>query len=262
MIERTEWQELPAPLRTAVERRAGGVVAAESVGEGLNCAAALVLATAEGRLFLKGVPETDRPGVAALEYEERVNGAVTAVAPRIRHVLRAGGWRGLLFDHVDGGHADLSPGSRDTEAVAGALARISGLRAPGLRVPPLAERFGALPAAGEAEALAGPYLLHTDTNPANLLVDGDGRAHVVDWAMPVLGPAWVDLAYTAVRLMECGHPPEAALGWLERFPAWRAAEPKAVEVFVAVTCRHWTAAIGTREAEPSNARFRRLLDGR
>ncbi|MEU8826505.1 phosphotransferase [Streptomyces sp. NPDC048636] len=261
MIERVEWDDLPVEFRTAVEARTGPVVAAESVAEGLNCSAALILTTERsGTHFLKGVRHTDGPGIEALRCEERINETVGGISPTIRHRVDAGGWLALAFVYVPGSHADLGPGSKDLDAVAAALERMQHLRPPvDVPVPPLVDRFKGFLEPGEAERLAGDCLLHTDTNPHNLLIDHGGEAYVVDWAMPAIGPAWVDAAYTAVRLMECEQSPTDALAWLDGITSWRQADERAVEAFVTATCRHWAAAVGEKDAEPSNRRVRYLL---
>ncbi|MFF2066142.1 phosphotransferase [Streptomyces sp. NPDC058200] len=260
MIERVQWEELPVRLRTAVEERTGTVIAAEPVTQGLNCSVALTLDTRRsGALFFKGVRDTDTEGVAALRWEERVNSAVGGISPAVRHDFRVAGWSCLAFDYVRGSNADLSPGSPDLDAVTSTMRRMHRLRAPDFAIPPLADRFAEHLLPGETDALSGRHLLHTDTNPHNIMISDHGEAYVVDWAMPALGPAWVDPAYTAVRLMECEQAPAAALAWLNGFTSWRQADPKAVSVFVEGTCRQWTAAVGGRGAEASNARFRHLL---
>ncbi|WP_367134894.1 MULTISPECIES: phosphotransferase [Streptomyces] len=261
MIERVGWEELPAALRNAVEERAGRVIASEIVAEGLNCSAALALTAERGeRLFFKGAREDDVAAVAALDCEARINETVQEVSPAVRHRFRAGGWSCLAFAFIDGRHADLGPGTSDLAAVTSALQRMQAFSGPASFVPPLSERFAPHLLPGEAERLNGPALVHTDTHPHNILIGNhDGAAYIVDWAIPATGPAWVDLASTAVRLMECGQTPVDALTWLGSFTNWRNADPKSVETFVNVTCRHWTARVGERAAKPSNARFRHLL---
>ncbi|MFI5617555.1 phosphotransferase family protein [Streptomyces sp. NPDC051567] len=259
MTERVQWEDLPAGLREAVTARTGPVVTSETVAEGLNCTVALIIHTRRaGPLFLKGVRTSDATGTAGLRAEEHVNGVVAAHGSALRHRFEAAGWRCLAFAHLDGRHVDLSPGTGDLDAVARTLERVQSLDAGGLRIPRFAERFRKYLEPGEAEALEGAALLHTDANPHNILVRA-GDAYLVDWAMPATGPAWVDPAYTAVRMMECGQTPADALRWLHRFPGWRRAEPGAVRAFVNGTCRHWTATVGEKGAGPSNARFRSLL---
>ncbi|MFF4406916.1 phosphotransferase [Streptomyces sp. NPDC001404] len=261
MIERVDWEELPAKLRSTVEEHAGRVISSEIVAEGLNCAAALVLTTERsGRLFFKGVREADVEAVAALNCEARINGVVKDVCPTVRHRFQVGGWSCLAFTFIDGRHADLGPGTSDLAAVASALQRMQAFDGSAFPAPPFADRFTSYLLPGEAEFLGGTALLHTDTNPHNMLIDNhNGSACIVDWAMPATGPAWVDPACTAVRLMECGQEPADALAWLDGFTSWRNADPKAIQAFVDVTCRHWTAAMGERAAKPSNTRFRHLL---
>ncbi|WP_328914583.1 MULTISPECIES: phosphotransferase [unclassified Streptomyces] len=261
MIERVPWERLPEELRVDVEAHVGPVVSAEVVGQGLNCSAALALVTEQrGRLFLKGVRLDDEPAVAALATEARLNATVRRVGPAVVHSARLAGWACMVFTYVSDRNADLGPGSPDLPAVADLLRRMERLAVPDPPLPSLADRFGAHALPHERAALAGGALLHTDTNPHNLLIDATGRAHVVDWAMPATGPAWVDAAYTAVRLVECGQPMRVARAWLEGFESWRTADPAAVGAFVEVVCRWWSETVGEADAVGGNGRFRGLLE--
>ncbi|MEU3602215.1 phosphotransferase [Streptomyces sp. NPDC006798] len=264
MTERLGWDGLPPGLRAGIEDLVGAVYDATTVVDGLNCRFAATVATERhGGLFLKGVPDGPNDEAAALHRETLLNPAVTGIGPRLRYDIRTDGWRVLAFDRIDGRHAGLGPGSRDLDAVRDVLVRMRELRPPaGVAVPPLAERYAGFLGPGDAELLAGQTLLHTDTNPHNILVteqDRAPRAYVVDWAMAATGPGWVDAAYTAVRLMEFDQPPAAALGWLATVPSWPAAEPAAVRAFVETVCRHWTAVVGEQGAQWSNNCYRRLL---
>ncbi|MEU7131946.1 aminoglycoside phosphotransferase [Streptomyces sp. NPDC046261] len=227
---------------------------------GITCSFAAVLSTAGGRVFVKGVPEDDAAGRAAQAWEVAVNPAVTGAGPQLLWRLETGGWDLLGFEWVAGRHADLSPGSPDLPLVAAALGAAQGLAAPA-GVPQFVDRdLAGFVTAGERQLLLGDALLHTDTNPHNLLV-GDGIAWLVDWAMPARGPAWVDVAHTAVRLMEGGCGCEEALEWAARFPSWQAVDRGAVAAFVAASCRAWETRVGARGARASNARFEALLVG-
>ncbi|GAA3721813.1 phosphotransferase [Streptomyces tremellae] len=259
MIEQhLPWAGLPAPLRAAVQRHTGVVTSAESVEQGLNCSAAVRLTAAAGAFFVKAVRGEDTEGLAGLAQEQRVAPLVGAVSPALHLAVRETGWHALVFDLAPGRTADLAAGSPDVEAVAALMQRLAGLPPAPAGLLQFADRYAAHLLPGDAELLHGEHLLHTDTNPHNLLVDG-GDARLVDWAMPAVGPAWIDPALTAVRLMESDQTPAAALAWLDQIPSWRHAPAAAVAAFVGVVCRDWAARIGEREAEPSNARFRALL---
>ncbi|MGW1143711.1 aminoglycoside phosphotransferase family protein [Streptomyces sp. NPDC002454] len=261
MNERIEWEELPENLRRVVEACTGTVVASKSVPSGFNCSTALTLHTLRsGRLFFKGVRADDGDGVAGLVREERVNGALGGICPAVRHRFEVGGWTCLAFDHIDGRHVDYGPDAGDLPAVADALRRMNRLPAPGLPLPRLSERLADHLRPGEADHLAGTHLLHTDTNPHNVLIDREGHAHVIDWAMPVLGPAWVDVAYTGRWLMRFGQGLDDVARWLNGFTSWQEADPRAVEAFVNATCRQAAARVGERGSSVSNAQFRNLVD--
>ena len=262
MAESAGWEELPAGIREAVERETGEVITAEAAGGGNGPALALVVRTKRnGPLFLKGVREQDVAGASRLELEERVNKSVAGVGPMVRHRFRAAGWYFLAFIRVEGRPAELGPDSPDLAAIAFTLRRMDELRLPDAPVPLLAERFAGHIEPGEAEALAGTHLLHTGMDPDHILIARyGGQAYVVDWSRAALGPAWIDPARTAVRMMEAGRPPADALGWLAGFASWQAAGPAAVKAFVNAMCRYGTATAGEQGAAAANARFRTLLD--
>lgn len=256
MTSRIDWADLPAAARAAVEGRGGTVLAAEPIADGLTCAVAARLVTGAGTFFIKGVPVEDGRGREAQRWELTVNPLVGPASPVLRWQVVVDGWHLLVFDHVDGEHADLSRPA-DRALVAEVLQSAQGVAAPA-GLPSFADRFADVLDADELVLLSGDALLHTDTNPHNLLVSND-RAWLVDWAMPAAGPAWVDVAYTAVRLMEADVSAREALDWAEQFPSWRVANPAAVEAFVMGTCRQWESVVGAEGARPSNARFAALV---
>ncbi len=239
-----------------VEAHTGPVDAVREVADGLTCRTAAVLKAGSGQVFVKGAPADDARARAGQAMEAAVNAATRGVGPRLLWQVVAGGWDLLGFEYVEGRHADLAAGSGDLALVADVLRAAQAVRAPA-GVPSFADRFVGVLSPERLELLRGDTLLHTDTNPHNLLV-GDDRVWIVDWAMPAAGPAWVDVAYTTVRLMEADCPPREALAWAAQFPSWTAADPRAVEAFVAGTCRLWERQIGARGARPSNARFTAL----
>ncbi|MEU6849009.1 phosphotransferase [Actinacidiphila alni] len=258
-MPRTEWGALPSAARVAVGARVGAVTGWVPVTAGLTCQTASVLATADGRVFVKGTPVSDTAGVMSQDWEVAANPLVAGVAPLLLDRVTVAGWDLLVFEYVDGRHADLTHCSADTALVARALERMQGVTAGGL-APRLANRYAHVLSDAEQLLLAGDALLHTDTNPHNLLI-GPAGAHVVDWAMVAAGPAWVDVALTAVRLMEADWSAEAALAWADQFPSWQAADPVAVAALVAGVCRDWESRLGPSSARPSNRRYEALLGG-
>lgn len=259
-MARYEWSDLPEAVRDAVLAETGPVCEVRPVAEGLTCSFAAGLRAGTGRWFVKGAPEADRHAWQAQYAERLVFPLVDGVGPAFRWRVAAAGWELMGFDWVDGHHADLVSGSPDLRLVAEVMMAAQEITAPDFLYRPLAHRLGAYLETAEVPLLAGETVLHTDTNPHNLLV-GDGRAWMVDWAMWAQGPAWVDVAYTAVRLMEADAPTADALDWAAGFPVWRAADPRAVAAFVAGSCRQWEAMVGPVDCRPSNRRFEQLLAG-
>lgn len=252
-MPRVGWAGLPGAVRSAVVAVVGPVSGVVPVEAGLTCSFAARLDTVQGSFFIKGA--SGAGGKEGQRWERAVAPLVAGVGPALRWRVEAAGWEVLGFEWVDGAHADLSPGSADLALVADVLVTAQALRVPdGLPVQPLADRLSEFLSPGERDLLVGDSLLHTDTNPHNLLA-GKNRAWLVDWAMPAAGPAWVDVAYTAVRLMEDGATGGEARAWAGQFPSWASADPKAVSAFVSATCRQWEARIGPRDSRPSNDRF-------
>jgi thiamine kinase-like enzyme len=92
------------------------------------------------------------------------------------------------------------------------------------------------------ELFAGNALLHSDVAPGNFLMH-NGAATVVDWAYPTRGAAFLDCAQLVVQLIAADHTPEDAERWAEGCKAWQAADPVAVDAFVAAEYRlqQWAA---------------------
>ncbi|MGW8726327.1 phosphotransferase [Streptomyces sp. NPDC055808] len=256
-----EWVDLPAGVRDAVLAEAGPVREVVPVEGGLTCWLAAGLTTVEGRRwFVKGCPESDEPAWMSMRSERLVYPMLGGVSPDFGWIVRrVAGWEVMAYDWVDGRHADLGPGSPDLPLVAEVLLRAQEITVPHyVPISTVGQMLRQYLDTAEADLLHGDTLLHTNTNPHNLLV-GDSRAWMVDWAMAAKGPAWVDVAYTAVRLMEADTPADEALGWAAQFPSWRRADPAAVAAFVVGLCRQWEAQVGPVDCVPSNRRFGALL---
>lgn len=270
-MHRRSWEELPTALRHAVETETGTVLRAEAPSAGRNSTFAAFLHTADGMVFVKGVPDYDRL-VTVHEHEIQINARLRDTvreAPRLLWVVRTEGWLLAGYETVPGEHADLAPGSPDVPAVVDALSRLAQqlTPSPAAGVAPLRKRYARLAGwqwladhhADELDAweqkhldlliqfdndvpntLLGESLVHGDIHQLNLLVDSD-QVHVIDWAWSRTGPPWVDAALLTARLLGEGHEPAHAEHlvsgtWGMQHPS---ATPDAVSTFAATTYGQW-----------------------
>lgn len=238
-MERTDWAGLPAPVRSAIIARTGRVLSTRTAAEGRNSAIAMFMRTATGPVFIKGL-RADHPGVVTQARESMINPYVRPVSPRLRwHIDDIDGWSLLAFDHVPGRPADYAPGSADLMKVLTVLRRLGQIRCPDLPVKQASQRWAAYvndPA--DLELLRGDALLHTDYNPANILISQAG-AHIIDWAWPTRGAPFIDPACLVLRLMAAGHTPVQAENLAAQAPAWHQAAAHAIDVFTLATARLW-----------------------
>jgi hypothetical protein len=65
------------------------------------------------------------------------------------------------------------------------------------------------------------------------------HAHIVDWAWPTLGAAWIDPACAALWLIAEGHTPAAAEAWAAGIPAWATASRPRIDAFTRTSRRLW-----------------------
>ncbi|MGH3673526.1 MAG: hypothetical protein ACRDSH_23340 [Pseudonocardiaceae bacterium] len=233
---RTPWHELPYTVRAAVESVAGAVRTVKPISAGLNSGIAALLHTPTGRVFIKGLP-SDHPRVATQHREAAISSHVAPLAPRLLWQVDLDGWNILGFEHLDARHANLAPGSPDLPKIVNALIRLGQIPPPDLPLRGLPDRWAGLADDSTLALLAGDHLLHTDLNPHNILI-GD-RAHLIDWAWPTLGPAWVDSACAALWLIAEGHTPAAAEDWATQIPSFAAASHHAIDAFTTTSHRLW-----------------------
>src|SRR5882724_797337 len=106
-MQRTEWDQLTAPVRAAIERRTGTVRTARTASAGKNSAIAALLSTARGPVFLKGL-RTEDPRVASQEREAAVSPYVSPLSPELLWQTEVDGWNLLGFRAAPGQHADYS----------------------------------------------------------------------------------------------------------------------------------------------------------
>ncbi|WP_229705696.1 hypothetical protein [Micromonospora sonchi] len=245
----TAWNDLPGSVRRAVVARTGPVRSVTPAGAGATCRLAATLQTGSGVVFVKGILVGDRLAWT-LRNEIRVNPHLPGIAPRLLWHVEQDGWLVAGFEHVAGRHADLRPGSADLSAVAAVLAGLAAAPRPGLPVRPFAARWSGLI---DSWHVAGSTLAHTDMSRRNWLI-GDGGARLVDWATPAVGPAWLDTAFTVVRLVRYGHSPADAEGWAGQIPAFSAASGESLTRFAGALADMWQ-----RQQDRAPAAHRGLL---
>ncbi|MEV4383980.1 NUDIX domain-containing protein [Streptosporangium sp. NPDC049644] len=251
-VQRRQWADLPDPARAAIEEQTGPVVHIRSAEVGLTSGVAAHITTLQGAVFLKAAPAA-APVAGHLLRERAANQAlpVSIPAPRLLWTADVADWHLLLFEHVPGNAADLSPGSPDLPAVLDAVAAISvpaPLPAPSvtgkirgllrtaeehLSVSPADAAYGPLVKALDLDDVAGSTLLHADLHADNLLAAG-GKVWIVDWSMACQGAAWVDVALLIPRLIDAGHTPAEAEQVATQVPAWGSAPADAVTALAAV----------------------------
>lgn len=260
---KTRWADLPAHVRTAVVDQVGHVAGATDITQGTASDLSTVLLTSAGPdVFLKGVR-----GVSLrmrwLRNEITAGAIAAGIAPSVLFHADIDDWLLVGFEHLNGRTASLVPGSPDLRAVAAVMGKLSTITAPGLR--PLRDRWTLTDAwnkladtnpevvrgwdVGEmthhaariTELVDGFCLLHTDPHAEQFLIDGNGAAHVIDWALPARGAAWVDGAFMALRLIEAGHPPEDAERWVLQLPGFSNVDAEtALNAFSAFIAGLWT----------------------
>ncbi|MFC4066907.1 phosphotransferase family protein [Actinoplanes subglobosus] len=225
---------------------------ADSAAEGLNSSVAARLRTAEGHYFLKALP-VDHRWVWTQQREAEMAPHLGTVGAGLVARIVEEGWDALLFEALDGHHADYSPNSTDLDCVARLIARIGELPCPDLPLRLAEQRLAAYTSEDLLHHLAGDRLLHTDLNPANVLVS-DGEARIVDWGWATRGAAWLDAAYWVSWLVTAGHSPEQAEEWAAQVPTWQVAPIDALTAFAGANARMW-AEIGDGSTDPWTRRI-------
>jgi hypothetical protein len=266
---RSPWDALPAALRSGIAGLLGRIESADVQGGGFTPGLAARLRLADGwRLFVKGIPVEH---VLADKYRTEAATAralpETTPAPRLRWDGEIAGWVVLVSDDVDGRHADLSPGSPDVGLVVSTVSGLNDALTPCPAPAPLAgeelaeivhgwRELAAAPPAdlgawalqhlddladletGWLAAADGDTLLHGDINASNLLIT-DGRVWLIDWAQPVRGAAWIDVADLVPHLVLAGHTPAEAESVVQASPVWRATDPDVITSYAAAFAGYW-----------------------
>jgi hypothetical protein len=240
-VERIAWDDLPAPLTRAIEGRTGRITTARIATAGQNSPLAAIIDTADGRVFVKGMPSSHRQ-VISQAREAAVAPLVTEISPALLWHFDEAGWNVLGYEHADGRHADYTPGSPDLDRLVQIMDTLSAIKIPDDPGPLQRAENRWKPYVSNPEtalAFAGPVLTHSDWAPDNVLVSPH-RGWLIDWAWPTLGAAWTDPACWVLRLIASGGftAPEAECQAC-RLPAFKAADPTHIDLFAAANVRLW-----------------------
>ncbi len=184
LITHTHWEDLSEGIRSAVRKKAGPVLSAQTVLEGFNSEITTVLHTSTNKIFIKGL-RSDNPRVWTQQMEAMINPYVAQVTPRLLWHIETEGWNILAFEHIEGRHPDYSPGSDDLPKVVAAIRLISEVTCPQLPLKRAEQRWS--PYMDDTSALQSDTLLHTDLDPLNVLINDTAR--VIDSAWPTCGAA-------------------------------------------------------------------------
>ncbi|MFF5582736.1 phosphotransferase family protein [Streptomyces hygroscopicus] len=235
-VPRIHWHDLPAAALAAVEQHTGPVLEATTAMGGMNSGIAATLRTPAATLFVKGIP-ADHPQARHQAFEAAINPHLPTASPRLLWRVQEGGWDLLGYERIEGRHADYSPGSPDLPLVTRALAELQQTPCPDLSIKRADQRWSRYTDPGAVGQLAGDTLLHTDFAPDNVLIAD--RAHIIDWAWPTLGAAWIDPAVLVLRLLDAGHTAPGADAVARQVPSWEAAPRGAVAAFSEANARLW-----------------------
>ncbi|MFD6437755.1 protein kinase [Streptomyces venezuelae] len=231
-------RELPGPdFWDLIQPEIGKHSCAEITERGFGSDFTAVVEGENGPVFVKAM--CNRPGGRrdSILRERDISTTVAySVAPPLLWHRENGEWIILGYEVIEGRRCNFKPGSTDLNAVVDTLNRVALLQPPTWDWQETRwDRFAS--GRGEATLFAGDALLHTDINPSNFLVDGTGRAWLVDWAWPTIGAAFIDPALLVVQLVSAGHTVEAAESWAARCAAWAQADPRAIDAFAAAVHR-------------------------
>ncbi|WP_084265026.1 phosphotransferase [Actinomadura macra] len=250
---RDQWTRLPEAVRTAISGRTGAVRSVQAVHGGSNADLAAAVTGSAGSSFVKAARKTspgqDGPRVRALRREATINPVVPEFAPRLLWTVEAGGWLAVGFEHVQGRHADYSPGSPDLATLAKTVHQLQSTPCPDAVVMLVECRWEHL--VPDVAPMAGDALLHTDLNPHNLLITPEHRAYVVDWGFASRGAPWIEIGQIIPWLIHAGHSPADAERWAAQFAAWTSAAPEALDLYTRASVERWRRrAAANPDAEP------------
>ncbi|MET8358853.1 aminoglycoside phosphotransferase [Micromonospora sp. NPDC005171] len=230
---RSDWTALPESVTAGIAERVGGTFDVAHAPSGDHAEIASTVTGPARQVFVKAA--SGKLSVRSLRYELAVTRAIDRDPPAVLWQFESDGWLVVGTEHLAGPHPDLSPGSTDLNLLLAALKTLQETPAPGETWFTPAARLGfAHP------AMDGGTLIHSDLNPANLIVTPLGL-RIVDWAWATKAAAWVELALLVPWLIGSGHSAEQAEQWLTQLPAWTATDRLVLDDFASRNATKWAA---------------------
>lgn len=239
---RSDWADVPAAVRTQIADHVGGLLEVIPAPSGDHAEIAATVKGPAGKVFVKAA--SSDLGVRSLRYELLASRAVPlSCSPTVEWNFESQGWHAIGFEHCQGRHAQLSPGSPDLDLLSSALKELAETPAPGQFWYSPSARLGFTD-----PAMDGDTLIHTDLNPANLIVTPQGL-RIVDWAFATKAAPWTELAMLTPWLIGSGHAPAQAEEWLAQHSTWSRVDPRILDQFALRNAAKWStkAAQGTAQ---------------
>jgi hypothetical protein len=127
--QRVAWDDLPGPLKQAIEALTGPITRVRIASAGQNSPLAAIIDTGEGRVFAKGLPSAHRR-VITQGREAAVAPLVKDISPALLWHFDEAGWNVLGYQYAQGRHADYSPGSPDLDRLVQLMEALSAIKVP------------------------------------------------------------------------------------------------------------------------------------
>jgi hypothetical protein len=205
-------------------------------GHGFSTDLLAIVECEQGPFFVKAMRNRVGGRRDQILREKEINPFVRSTAPALLWSAEDDEWIVLGFEVVEGRETDFMPGSPDLPVIVELLNRIHEIELPEVAKGWPETRWDWFADRGAPALFQGDALLHTDVNPANLLI-GERESWAVDWSWPTRGAAFIDPAMLVVQLVVAGHAPEGAESWAAACTAWTKADPEAIDAFALAHAR-------------------------
>jgi hypothetical protein len=127
--QRIAWDDLPGPLKQAIEARTGPIAGVRVASAGQNSPLAAIIDASDGKVFAKGLPSGHRR-VITQAREAAVAPLVKEISPALLWHFDEAGWNVLGYQYAPGRHADYSPDSPDLDRLVQLMNALSAIKVP------------------------------------------------------------------------------------------------------------------------------------